>query len=393
MNPVESRSPLRIGLIAPEFLGYGGMAELARHLATGLAEEDHVVVWTRRDAAGPGPAAGGIELDVRPTLRRELASDAAHLAAEPRDVWFATNAGYAPLAATLSRPLAVYVNGNDLLKPWVGRTRPWLDRVETSTAVWRLVGPLRERLLVRDLRRGLRAAARIVANSRRTAEILAARYPGNAGRTTVVHPGVAPDYFRPSTPSGAGPLRLLTVTRLDRGTPRKNVDGVLRALTLLPAHLDVEYTVVGDGGDRARMEALAAEVGVAGRTRFTGFVDRAELARLYADADLFILASRASDVDVEGFGIVYLEASAAGTPVLCSRAGGSVDAVVDGVSGIVLEDSEPPTIAAAIAAFAEDPGRFDPDSVRAVAEAHRWPEVTARIRAILDACVGRDGRP
>lgn len=391
MNPVQSRSPLRIGLIAPEFLGYGGMAELARHIAAGLAEEDDVVVWTRRDAAGPGPAVN-LGLDVRRTLRRELGADGAHLAAEPRDVWFATNAGYVPLAATLSRPLAVYVNGNDLLKPWIWRTRPWLDRIETSTAVWRLVGPLRERLVARDLRRGLRAAARIVANSRRTAEILAARYPGNASRTTVVHPGVATDYFRQPTPSTAGPLRLLTVTRLDRGTPRKNVGGVLRALTLLPADLDVEYTVVGDGEDRTRMEALAAEVGVAERTRFTGFVDRVELARLYADSDLFILASRASEVDVEGFGIVYLEASAAGTPVICSRAGGSVDAVVDGVSGIVLEDSEPPTIAAAIAAFAEDPGRFDPDRVRAVAEAHRWPEVTARIRAILDACVGRDGR-
>lgn len=392
MNPVESRPPLRIGLIAPEFFGYGGMAELARHLAVGLAEADDVIVWTRRDAEGPGPA-GAVELDVRPTLRRELCADGTDLAAEPRDVWLATNAGYVPLAASLSRPLAVYVNGNDLLKPWVWRRRRWLDSLETSTAVWRIVEPLRERLVARDLRRGLRAAAHIIANSGLTADLLAMRYPGNADRTTVVHPGVAPDYFQPATKRTPGPLRLLTVTRLDHGTPRKNVEGVLRALALLPSGLDVAYTVVGDGADRARLEALTAELGVSAGTRFAGFVDRAELADLYAASDLFVLASRASDVDVEGFGIVYLEASAAGTPVICSRAGGSVDAVVDGVNGIVIEDSEPATIAAAIRSFAADPGRFDPDRVRAVAEAHRWPQVTTRIRALLDACAGRDGGP
>ncbi|HSM37290.1 MAG TPA: glycosyltransferase family 4 protein [Longimicrobiales bacterium] len=373
---------MRIGLIAPEFLGYGGMAEFGRQLACGLAATDDVIVWTRRDAAGPGPPADA-PIDVRPELERELVADLDTLAREPRDVWFAANAGYVPLAAELDEPLVVYVNGNDLLKPWIRRDRPWLRRLETSTTVWRVVSRLRERMRKSDLRGGLRAAARVVANSRRTAEIVEARYPGNNERTTIVHPGVSDDYFRERGPRRDGPLRILTVTRLDLGTPRKNVDGVLRALSLLPPGTDVVYTVVGDGEERARLEALAAELGVAGITRFVGFVDREELADIYADSDLFILASRASANDVEGFGIVYLEASATGTPVICSRAGGAVDAVEEGANGVVIADSEPPTIADAIRAFAARPDRFDAERVRAVADRHRWGNVTERIRAIL----------
>ena len=376
---------MRVGLIAPEFLGFGGMAEFARNLAVCLSETDHVTVFTRCDASGPGLEREA-PLTVREVLVRELVADHATLAGFDCDVWLAANAGYVPLASHLSAPLVVYVNGNDLLVPWIRRTRPWVDRVETSTLVWRTVKRLRERLRNRDLRRGLGDAAHIIANSRNTASILARRYPGNEDHTSVVPPGVADDYFQPAGPRRPGPLRVLTVTRLDKGTPRKNVDGVLRALALLSEDTPVEYTVVGDGQDRPRLEQLARALGVADRTRFAGFVDRRELSSSYADSDVFILASRASDSDVEGFGIVYMEASAAGTPVVCSRAGGAVDAVEGGRNGVVIEDSEPATIAAALLEFAADPERFDPARVREVAEAYRWPVIAARIRAILRDC-------
>lgn len=385
MMAAESRDRLRVGMIAPEFLGFGGMAEFARHLAACLAGTDDVTVFTRtgvpaRGAPAPPP------VPVLPVLARELGADLEVLSAYDCDVWFAANAGYASLASDLEAPLVVYVNGNDLLSPWVRRSRPWVDRIETSTLVWRLVSRLRQRLRERDLRRGLADAARIVANSANTAAILADRFPGNEARTSVVHPGVADHYFRPRPPRRPGPLRILTVTRLDTGTPRKNVDGVLRALALLDGEVPIEYTIVGDGEDRPRVERLAAELGIAAGTRFAGFVDSEELARTYGDSDVFILASRASASDVEGFGIVYMEASAAGTPVVCSRAGGAVDAVAEGRNGVILADSEPDTIAAALREFAKRPERWDADRVRAVAEPFRWPVIAGKIRAVLVAC-------
>ncbi len=385
MTATKSRERLRVGMIAPEFLGFGGMAEFARHLAACLARTEDVTVFTRSEPAprgGPPPP----PVPLRTVLARELVTDLEMLSAHECDVWFAANAGYTPLASHLEAPLIVYVNGNDLLRPWVRRSRPWVDRIETSTLVWRLVTRLRERLRERDMRRGLADAARIVANSGNTATILADRYPGNEARTTVVHPGVADHYFRARPPRRPGPLRVLTVTRLDTGTPRKNVDGVLRAVALLDGDVPVRYTVVGDGEDRPRVERLAAELGVAHRTRFAGFVDHDELARAYGDSDVFVLASRASASDVEGFGIVYMEASAAGTPVICSRAGGAVDAVEEGRNGVIIPDSEPETIAAALRRFAQRAETWDPREVRAVAEPFRWPRIAGRIRAILAEC-------
>lgn len=381
----ETPRRLRIGIIAPEFYGYGGMAEFSRQLAGGLAHADDVTVYTREGARNQDPPVP--DVPIQPLLVRELSADGASLARQEVDVWFAANAGYAPLAATLPAPTAVYVNGNDLLRPWVRRDRSWVDRIETSTLIWRVVGQLRETLRRSDLKRGLRAAARIIANSENTAAIFRHHYPGHEARTDVVTPGVADDYFVSRPERSPGPLRVLTVTRLDRGTPRKNVDGVLRAISLLPDAADVVYTVVGDGEDRPRVERLADELGVREGTRFVGFVRRDELAQIYAESDLFILASRASASDVEGFGIVYLEASAAGTPVLCSRAGGAVEAVQEGRNGLVIADSEPATIARAIENFAAHPRRFDPDEVRAVAEEYRWPAIAARIRQILAECV------
>jgi phosphatidylinositol alpha-1,6-mannosyltransferase len=86
--------------------------------------------------------------------------------------------------------------------------------------------------------------------------------------------------------------------------------------------------VVGDGDDRARLEALAREQGVATRVVFTGHVAHEELPDYYRLADAFVMPSSG-----EGFGIVYLEAAACGLPVLGSRAAGAVDALADGAIG------------------------------------------------------------
>lgn len=184
----------------------------------------------------------------------------------------------------------------------------------------------------------------------------------NERRCTVVPNGTDPARF---APGGASALRrrlglgtrpaLLTVGRL---VPRKGVDTMLRALPrIAQAVPDVRYLVAGKGPDRARLEALARRLGVASRVRFLGAWPPERLRALYAAADVFVMPSREAPPDVEGFGIVFLEASACGTPVVGARAGGIPDAVAHGESGLLVPPAAPAALAEACLQLLRDPER------------------------------------
>jgi phosphatidylinositol alpha-1,6-mannosyltransferase len=134
---------------------------------------------------------------------------------------------------------------------------------------------------------------------------------------------------------------LLTVSRLDS---RKNHATVLRALGALchtPADVPpLRYVIVGDGPERTGLEELVERLQLGSRVVFTGTVSDSELHGWYQAADLFVLPSLATPDDVEGFGIVYAEAALAGTPVIAAKGGGVEDAVMDGVTGIVLPSAD-----------------------------------------------------
>ena len=200
---------------------------------------------------------------------------------------------------------------------------------------------------------------------------------------TIVPPGVAEHYFeRPAVDrcGRTGPLHLLTVSRLDEWTRRKNIDGVLHGVASLPRDVVSAYTIVGDGDDRGRLEGMARTLGLADRVRFAGRLTADALLECYHAADLFVLAARAAPHDVEGFGIVYAEAAATGLPSICSAEGGATDAVDDGRTGIVIGRSDPDEVAGAIRAFAATRERYRGGPIRAFAEAFRWPRIAAVIR-------------
>ena len=113
--------------------------------------------------------------------------------------------------------------------------------------------------------------------------------------------------------------------------------------------------------------------------------------RFYRDADLFLLASKRSQRDIESFGIAYLEAAASGVPSICSAEGGSTDAVLDGVSGIVIPNSTPETIAEGILQFANSRAQFSPEKVRSFAERFRRPQLVRQMRARIIAELERSG--
>jgi phosphatidylinositol alpha-1,6-mannosyltransferase len=211
-------------------------------------------------------------------------------------------------------------------------------------------------------------------------------------RLHVVNPAVDADRF--AGPFDTDDLRarfalegktvLLTVGRLTR---RKGHDHVLRALARLRRN-DLIYLVVSDGELDVELRALTSELGLGHTVRFAGAVPSAELPRYYAVADLFVMANRTlDDHDVEGFGMVFLEASASGRAVIGGRSGGVVDAVAPNQTGLLVDGDSVGEIALAIEALVDDPARRARLGARGrewVRERFSWDRAAQIVRAVAD---------
>ena len=198
--------------------------------------------------------------------------------------------------------------------------------------------------------RALRTAAGFFPVSRRTAELLRERGV-TPERITVAHNGVDPTRFAPRVTrrlreqlGAEGPI-VLSVARL---VSRKGIDTVLRALPQVLASVpSVIYAVVGGGPDQARLQALCARLGLTNSVRFLPSVGN-DLPDYYNGCDLFVLPTREEPGDIEGFGLVFLEAGACEKPVIGARAGGVVDAISDGVTGLLVPPDDPSRLAEAM---------------------------------------------
>ncbi len=207
--------------------------------------------------------------------------------------------------------------------------------------------------------RAARRPTRFVANSRNVAERVRRWY----GRDADVLPcPVDVDRF---TVGGGNGDYFLVVSRL---LPYKRVDLAIAACAIagVPLH------VVGEGPDERRLKALALGT----RTTFHGAVDDATRDALLGDARAAILPGE------EDFGLVPLEAAAAGRPTIAYGAGGALETIVEGRTGAFFRAPEPRALAAALRAF--DPSRCDPGVLRAHAETFAPERFVARLRAIVD---------
>lgn len=142
-----------------------------------------------------------------------------------------------------------------------------------------------------------------------------------------------------------GDVFLFTASRL---VLSRGVEDVIRALPHLP--LEVKFLIAGDGQDREKLEAIAKEEGVEGRVMFAGHVDHKELPALLQISDVFVRPSI-----IEGFGNAFVEAFAAGIPVVATPVGGIPDFLTDGQTGVFCRVRDPQSVAEAVRRYLDDP--------------------------------------
>jgi phosphatidylinositol alpha-1,6-mannosyltransferase len=187
-------------------------------------------------------------------------------------------------------------------------------------------------------------------------QIARALTPAAAARMVQLTPGVDTEAFHPSVDGRQ--VRALygledrpVIVCVSRFVERKGQDMLIRALPLVQRAVpEAALLLVGDGPMREKLVRLASELGVARHVVFVGAKPWAELPPYFAAGDVFCMPTRTrkAGFEVEGLGIVYLEASASGLPVVAGDSGGAPDAVLDGVTGYVVPAGRPDEVAAAL---------------------------------------------
>jgi len=250
-------------------------------------------------------------------------------------------------------------------------------------------------LAVTAPRRGDRAAylwaERVLASRPRTALVTPcaalahyarAQVGAPAARVHVVPNGVAASWFDPApvrrTTPAAGRTRAVWVGLLQ---PVKRVEDLVRATARVP---DLELVLVGDGPERARVEAAVAATGTGDRVRLAGYL--ADPAPVLRDADLFVLSSAA-----EASPMALLQAMACGVPPVATRVGGVPEVVRDGTDGLLVRPGDDEQWVAALGALVADAPRRRAMGAAArarVADHHRLDHTVAALLPIYEGVAG-----
>jgi len=228
------------------------------------------------------------------------------------------------------------------------------------------------------------------------AGISKAARPEDLDKFRQLTPAVDTDMFHPDR-KGAGDLLRAsagfttrpTIVCVSRLMPRKGQDRLIESLPLIQQQVpDAALVIVGSGPFRRKLEKLARRVGVANDVHFAGKVPQADLPNWYAAGDVFAMPCRTRNAgwDVEGLGIVFLEASATGLAVVAGDSGGAPDAVQHGKTGLVVDGDSVREIADAISGLLLNPERatkFGRAGRNWVEQSWTWDHSFRRLSAML----------
>ena len=210
-------------------------------------------------------------------------------------------------------------------------------------------------------------------------------------KVEVVPPGVDLTRFNPEVRVGAGLAAAFAGTRvilfvgsLNRAQRHKGLDVLIDAFALIrPESPDVRLVVVGDGDGSGLYQAQAQALGLGAAITFTGRVSDDELAQYYKCARVMAMPSVNRS---EGFGMVYLEAGAVGTPVVGTRTGGVPYAILDGETGLLAEPGDVGSLGLALRRLLDDDdlaGRLGRNGAARAREEFGWPKLAERTADVL----------
>ena len=202
---------------------------------------------------------------------------------------------------------------------------------------------------------------------------------------SVLHPGADVERFHPGVPTAHVRTSLRiddrpSVVCVSRLVPRKGQDVLIRALPFVRRRVpDVVLVVVGSGPYENHLHRLAQEH-APDAVRFVGQVTDDELPSYYAAGDVFAMPcrTRLGGMEVEGWGNVFLEAAACGRPVVVGDSGGAREALVDGVTGLLVDGRSVRAVADALSALLLDPSgaaKLGDAGRERVLRSHTWPRI------------------
>lgn len=356
----------RVLVLTPDFPpAPGGIQLLIHRLAATMSRLDPIAVATGGDGAREFDAASAVPvhrvsevaLDHRATIARLNAASLLVARRVRPDVVLSAHIVLSPAASVIRRRLSIpvvqYLHANE-----VG-ARPRLARFAMANA------------------------DATIAVSHHTCQL--ARSVGARDEALYrIPPGVD---LHPRQPRAreARPT-VVTVARLE--DRYKGHDTMIRALPLVRAQVpEVQWVVIGAGPRKEQLERLAEIYGVADSVHFLGQVDNGERDGWLERAHVFAMPSRVpgGGLGGEGFGIVYMEASWHGLPVVAGDVGGAVDAVVDGETGLLVDANDPVAVADTLARLLLDPelSRKLGECGSARAQEFAWPIITRRVEDVL----------
>ncbi|MFC1585529.1 glycosyltransferase family 4 protein [Fibrobacterota bacterium] len=240
------------------------------------------------------------------------------------------------------------------------------------------------------IRKIILTGARKVLSISNFTDSLAAEYGVAPERRKILTPGADPERFKPLSHHRAklcdgrvtgDDFLCLSVSRL---IPRKGIDTVISAVAeIIKSEKNLKYIIAGSGPDTRRLKNLVKEKDLMNHVFFLGRQTEDKLPYLYSAADLFVLPCRSTKKppEVEGFGLVFLEAGACGTPSVGSRSGGIPDAVKDGETGFLIEPDDTAAVIEKILVLKHDPSLLAEMGSRArrrVVDELNWQKVAGR---------------
>ncbi len=203
----------------------------------------------------------------------------------------------------------------------------------------------------------------VIANSYSTKKLVKEICPSS--KVTVIHPGVDTALYDVPIEerikyrkSWGWPDNIIVLVTIARMEPRKNHAGVIKAMAELREEgLPLAYIVGGDGEEREKLMALVKELGLEHWVKFTGSLSESEKALTFASADIHVMPSIQIGSMIEGYGIVFLEAAAAGIPSIAGNIGGQAEAVIHDQTGLVIDGRDSEQVKNSIRFLAENKER------------------------------------